>query len=387
MRFLAGFNLFVVYLFLSACSGTGGDSGNNDGGGGGSNPPAITEAELGKLIFEDTRLSANNNQSCATCHSSAAGFADPNSTSADPVSEGSVAGLFGDRNAPTAAYAQFIPAFAQVNDPVRGLIFAGGQFIDGRRNTLEEQAKDPFLNSVEMANANPQAVVTKVQSGPYANDFISVYGSDVFNNVNTAYDRIADAIAAFERSAEVSPFTSKFDCFLLNATQFPLTAQEMSGLNVFEDPNGGNCAACHSTQADPVSGRVLFTNFQYFNIGVPSNPNNPANIANISFVDLGLGGRLGVSAEDGKFRTPTLRNIAVTAPYMHNGVYQTLNQVIQHYDIDVANEFVLPEVDRNIATELGFGTFNGLGLSPQDYLDLEAFMLTLTDGTGVGICF
>lgn len=367
-----------VIIFLSACGG-GGSGTPNVGG-----DVAATEEEVGKLIFEDMRLSANMNQSCASCHAASAGFADPDVTKATPVSEGSISGEFGNRNAPTSAYSMFSPTFSQISDPVRGLIYAGGQFIDGRRDTLEEQAKDPFTNPVEMANPAPLAVVNKVRNGPYADKFIEVYGSNVFDNTATAFDRIADAIAAFERSNEMNPFTSKFDCYLEG--QYTLTSSEQAGLDNFNDPNGAKCSSCHTSTPDPVSGKVLFTNFQHINIGVPSNPDNPVNT-----IDLGLGGRLAIegvpaaAAEDGKFKTPTLRNIELTAPYMHNGVHATLKDVIQHYDIDVPSRFVEPEVIANIATELEFDTFNNLNLSPQDYLDLEAFMKTLTDGTGA--CF
>jgi len=191
----------------------------------------------------------------------------------------------------------------------------------------------------------------------------------------------------------MSPFTSKFDCYAQDSTLYPLSTSEQAGLDIFNDPNGGKCSSCHTSTPDPVSGKVLFTNFQHINIGVPSNPDNPANKANASFVDLGLGGRLAdegvpaAAAEDGKFKTPTLRNIELTAPYMHNGVYDSLHAVIQHYDIDVPSRNSEPEVIANIATELEFDTFNNLNLSPENYTDLEAFMKTLTDGTGVGICF
>jgi len=153
MKFNAWVSLSVVVIFLSACGGGG--SGASSGG------VTATEVEVGKLIFEDTRLSANMNQSCASCHAASAGFADPDVTKASPVSEGSITGEFGNRNAPTSAYSMFSPSFGQTNDPVRGLIYEGGQFLDGRRDTLEEQAKDPFTNPVEMANPAPQAVVNK----------------------------------------------------------------------------------------------------------------------------------------------------------------------------------------------------------------------------------
>lgn len=378
MKFYSWVSLSVIVVFLGACGG---------GGASGGGSVTATEEEVGKLIFEDTRLSSNMNQSCASCHAASAGFADPGVTKASPVSEGSITGEFGNRNAPTSAYSKFSPSFAQINDPVRGLIYAGGQFVDGRRDTLEEQAKDPFTNPVEMANPVPQAVVNKIRNGSYADKFMAVYGDNVFDNTVTAFDRIAEAIAAFERSIEMNPFTSKFDCYAQNPTLYPLSVSEKNGLDVFNDPNGGKCSSCHTSTPDPVSGKVLFTNFQHINIGVPSNPDNPANKANASFVDLGLGGRLLVSAEEGKFKTPTLRNIELTAPYMHNGVYDSLHAVIQHYDIDVPSRNHEPEVIANIAAELEFDTFNNLNLSPENYTDLEAFMKTLTDGTGVGICF
>jgi len=388
MKYVFRASVVMTVFLLNAC---GGGSEAPAGGGG----VTATEEEVGKLIFEDTRLSANMNQSCASCHSATAGFADPDVTSASPVSEGSITGEFGARNAPTSAYAMFSPAFSQITDPVRGQIYVGGQFLDGRRDTLEAQAKDPFLNPVEMANPASLAVVNKVRNGPYADEFMAVYGSNVFDNPATAYDRIAEAIAAFERSAEMNPFTSKFDCYLQNSTLYPLTVREQAGLGIFDDPNGGKCSNCHTITPDPVSGEVLLTNFQHFNIGVPSNPNNPANIADPTFVDRGLGGRLeaeGMLAataalEDGKFKTPTLRNIELTAPYMHNGVHATLDDVIRHYDL-FGDDNITPEVaSDNIATELGAGTFTGLGLQPQDYDDLVSFMRTLTDGSGVGICF
>lgn len=378
MKFYSWVSISVIVVFLGACGG----------GGAPSDSVTATEEEVGKLIFEDIRLSANMNQSCASCHAASAGFADPDVTKASPVSEGSIAGEFGNRNAPTSAYSKFSPSFAQINDPVRGLIYAGGQFVDGRRDTLEEQAKDPFMNPVEMANPAPQAVVNKVRNGSYADKFMAVYGDNVFDNTATAFDRIAEAIAAFERSAEMNPFTSKFDCYTQNPTLYPLSVSEKNGLVVFNDPNGGKCSSCHTSTPDPVSDKVLFTNFQHINIGVPANPDNPVNT-----IDLGLGGRLAIEGvpaaadEDGKFKTPTLRNIELTAPYMHNGFYATLEDVIRHYDINVPSRFVEPEVIANIAAELEFDTFNNLNLSPQNYTDLEAFMKTLTDGTGVGICF
>ena len=163
---------------------------------------------------------------------------------------------------------------------------------------------------------------------------------------------------------------------------YPLSTQEETGRDLFT--NKGKCAACHSIDPDPVSGKVLFTNHQYFNIGVPSNPDNPAKKANVNFVDRGLGARLNLASQNGKFKTPTLRNIENTGPYMHNGVFATLEEVMVFYNIEEKSlASPPPEVDNDIATDVDF-----LGLTDPGELDaLVAFMKTLTDGTGVGICF
>jgi len=369
---MCGRYLGFISVVLVLVAGCGGGSGETPG-----IPPGNTTSivSVGRALFFDENLSSSSNQSCASCHDSAAGFADPDVSIIAPVSEGSVGGQFGNRNAPTAAYASFSPDFrltstAQTSED--GSIYEGGQFLDGRRSNLIAQAKDPFLNPVEMNNVDESDVVNKVRNASYASDFLSVFGANALDDVATAYNLIATAIAAFETSSEVNKFSSKFDAVLRGLATF--TTEEERGFNLFKDPNGAKCANCHVVD-NPTGGPALFTDFKYFNVGTPSNPNNPSSVQ-----DLGLGAITAETLEDGKFKVPTLRNIALTAPYMHNGVHETLNEVIQHYDIDVANEFITPEVDRNIASELEAGSFVGLGLSPQDYLDLVTFMETLTDG-------
>jgi len=366
-------------LLLTACgSGSSNNNENDDG------ISSATQQSLGKQLFFDANLSSEGNQSCGSCHDPAGGFADPNARKTAPVSEGSVAGRFGNRNAPTAAYAAFIPDFVKrTTQTVDNTIshYQGGQFLDGRRSSLIEQAKDPFLNPVEMNNVDAADVVNKVQSAAYSEDFKSVFGADAFTDTATAYNNIATAIAAFESSTEVNPFTSKFDAVV--AGQVTFNASEQRGFDLFKGTEA-KCANCHTVN-DPAD-QSLFSDFNYYNIAIPVNPANPAFVANNNFRDGGLGNSPALTdpaeqaAEQGKFRTPTLRNIALTAPYMHNGVYDTLEEVIRHYDIQVSNEFIIPEVDSNIAIELDAGGFAGLGLQPQDYTDLENFMLTLTDG-------
>ena len=374
--------VIISILFITACGGSSG-GGSDDAAGGAAGSSMVA---LGKALFFDEDLSSNGNQSCGSCHDPVAGFADPDViTPAAPVSEGSVPGKFGNRNAPTAAYASLIPSFVKKSKTtVDGTVsnFKGGQFLDGRSRTLIDQAKEPFLNPVEMNNGDAANVVSKVQSARYADDFREVFGADAFNDTDQAYDNIAAAIAAFETSREMNPFTSKFDAVMAAGSTIDFTDSELRGFELFKGTKA-KCANCHTVD-DPAIGS-LFTDFNYYNIGTPKNPANPAYGVDPAFIDGGLGDSPDLTvaeraAEKGKFRVPTLRNIELTAPYMHNGVYKDLKEVTTHYDIQVANEFITPEVDVNIATELDAGGFVGLGLQPDDYTDLENFMLTLTDG-------
>ncbi len=184
------------------------------GGGGGSSPSTVDiqklKQELGAKIFADTNLSEPVGQSCASCHDALTGFADPDVDSTNPVSEGAVTGRFGNRNAPTAAYTSLIPDFGTNNAGE----FVGGQFVDGRATNLVEQAKLPFLNPLEMANLDKASVINKIRNAAYAAQFEQVYGAGSLDNTDTAFDQVADAIAAFEGTDEFSPFTSKFDYFL-----------------------------------------------------------------------------------------------------------------------------------------------------------------------------
>ena len=369
---------FVFTMLLANCGGSGGDDDANGSG--------ASMRSVGKKLFFDEDLSSNGNQSCASCHDPAAGFADPNVSAAAPVSEGSVPNQFGNRNAPTAAYASLIPQFvAQVTQTADFTVsnFHGGQFLDGRASTLVDQAKAPFLNTLEMNNADKATVVSKVQNASYADEFTEVFGADAFSNVDQAYDNIAAAIAVFETSSEMNSFTSKFDAVMAGNASF--SASEQRGFDLFKG-TAAKCGNCHTVNSPDATGS-LFTDFNYYNIAIPVNTDNPAYVANNTFRDGGLGESPVITlpaeraAEQGKFRTPTLRNVELTTPYMHNGVYATLNEVIRHYDITATDSLIFePEVENDIANELNYHTDMGLGLSMQDYADLENFMLTLTDG-------
>ena len=374
---------FVSTLLLVSC---GGSSGGGSGGGDDNNGSGASMRSVGKKLFFDEDLSSNGNQSCASCHDPAAGFADPNVTDAAPVSEGSVPGQLGNRNAPTAAYASLIPQFVpQVTQTADLTVsnFHGGQFLDGRASTLVDQAKAPFLNPLEMNNADKATVVNKVQNASYADEFIEVFGTNAFSNVDQAYDNIAAAIAVFETSSEMNPFTSKFDAVMASNASF--SASEQRGFDLFKG-TVARCGNCHTLNSPDATGS-LFTDFNYYNIAIPVNTDNPAYVDDNMFRDGGLGDSPVITltaeqaAEQGKFRTPTLRNVELTVPYMHNGAFATLNDVIRHYDITATDSFMfVPEVENDIALELNYRMDMPLGLSVQDYADLENFMLTLTDG-------
>jgi cytochrome c peroxidase len=377
-------------LALAGCGGGG-------GGDGAAEPASANQASLellGKNLFEDANLSEPAGQSCATCHDATHAFTDPHQNL--PTSQGVHPGLFGKRNTPTAAYAQFSPAF---HYDVGGGTYVGGQFLDGRAAMLEGQAKQPFLNPAEMANLNAAAVVAKVRNAAYAPLFLQVFGAGSLDDADQAYDRIVQAIAAFERTATFAPFTSKFDYFLKGQAQ--LTAQEMNGMALFSDPSKGNCAACHPIAPLADGTPPLFTDFTYDNLGVPRNPDSRFytqgvgfNPDGMNFIDLGLGGALGIAAQNGRFKVPTLRNIAVTAPYMHNGYFTDLRSVVAFYnDRDVLPRcadatwtraadarsrhcWPAPEVPETVNhIELGH-----LGLTDPEIDAIVAFLNTLSDG-------
>jgi cytochrome c peroxidase len=291
-------------------------------------------------------------------------------------------------------YMAFSPAFHF--DP-KEAHYVGGQFWDGRAATLEEQAKGPFLNPLEMANPDRRAVVEKVRRAAYAGMFDKVYGKDALKEVDPAYERIAAALAAFERGPELQPFSSKYDAWL--AGRAKLTKQELRGLKLYEDEKKGNCAACHPSQRGPKGEPPLFTDFTYDNLGVPRNPANPFygqdkahNPDGQRFVDRGLGAAVNKPAEDGKFKVPTLRNIARTAPYMHNGYFTTLRGAVAFYnDRDVRKRCPkdLPEAEANrrkcwpapeVAANVNTDELGRLGLSEREVDDIVAFLRTLDDG-------
>jgi cytochrome c peroxidase len=333
--------------------------------------PLSSLEQLGRHLYMDKDLSLTSSQSCATCHHQRYGFADP-TNSRDPyntmVSLGDDGVSKGGRNAPTAAYAGYSPILAQAADGA----WQGGMFWDGRAtgdtlgDPLAEQAQGPPLNPVEMNMPSKEEVVARVAAAPYAAKFIQLFGADAFVDPDLAYDNIGRAIAAYERSAEVTAFSSRFDTG-------ELSDQERRGLALVE----AKCTACHGVEETFGAPAPLFTTYRYENIGVPVNEallNDPGSVYTVP--DNGLGGFLGDPAENGKFKVPTLRNVALTAPYSHNGFFPTLTAMVSfHNSRDVDPAWPAPEVTANLNTTL----VGDMGLSAQEIDDIVAFLHALTD--------
>jgi cytochrome c peroxidase len=340
---------------------------------------SVTKAQVGKLVFEDTGMSSPGGQSCADCHAATTAFSDPDNDSS--TSAGVVVGRFGPRNAQTAMYAAYIPPLRVdgVAPPV------GGLFWDGRAASLEQQAEAPLLNPLEMNNPDKATVVEHVRGATYAPLFREAFGATSLDDVDGAFTHITEAIAAFERTSTFAPFSSRYDHYL--AGTVTLTEQELRGLAIFEDPQRGNCAGCHPNRPGADGSRPLFTSFGYANLGVPRYANSkfflqppPWNPAGDQYIDHGLMRTIDDPAYDGMFRVPTLRNIARTAPYGHNGYFASLAYFVDFVNTrDVGSPDVGAWPEPEVAANVDRVHVGHLGLSTQDVYDVVAFLGTLTD--------
>ena len=314
--------LCCLLLSLSACGG---------GGGGGDAPPAqlSAAAELGEKIFSDATLSTSGQMSCSTCHASATGHSTSNPDVVVPAG-GDALTVAGFRNSPSLRYLNLNLAFFFDKEGTP----TGGFNRDGRADSLMIQAERPLLAPHEMANDTPAAVIEKLKSATYVEEFRRVFGAGILDTPDAAFDRVRFALQQYQREdADFHSFDSKYDAFL--AGRATLTGRELQGLALFNNPNKGNCAACHPSGRGADGSPPLFTDFTYDNIGVPRNPAIPAN-ADPAYFDLGLCGpfRTDLASRTdlcGAFKVPTLRNVAVTAPYFHNGRFKTLKEVVGFY--------------------------------------------------------
>ena len=297
------------------------------------NPLTVQGVLLGKMLFYEKQLSGDNSQSCADCHRQETGFSDPLRFSVG------VRGLEGDRQAM----------------PVFNMAWHQNEFFwDGRAHLLRDQSIEPIQNPIEMDESLDNVISKLEASKNYRDQFIRAFGSP---EITTA--RMALAMEQFMMS--IVSADSKYDKFLAGEVQ--LTESEERGRILFEteynpffpESSGGDCTHCH--------GGLNFENDQYMNNGLDSESNQTDKGRELVTQDL---------TDRAKFKVPSLRNIAVTAPYMHDGRFQTLEEVIEHYNSGIKDS---PTVSEHVGQTIGKGLF----LSEQDKIDLINFLKTLTD--------
>ena len=343
---------------------------------------------LGEALYFDVDLSRNRSQSCASCHNPEHGFVDPLETRAGrAASLGDDGRSIGDRNAPTAAYAMASPSFAKGEDGK----WRGGQFHDARAATLEEQAGGPPLNPGEMGMASKGAVVARLKEKPaYVGAFDRLFGPATLADDEAAYAAMTRAIAAFERTERFAPFDSRYDRYLRGEEK--LTEEEELGRVLFFSNQFTNCSLCHRLKAEAGAAGETFSDYTFHNIGVPENRALRAvNGSPKGTKDHGLLANPAVGgdrAQDGKFRVPSLRNVAVTGPYMHNGVFRDLRTVVLFYnkynsrsparqiDPETGKPWAPPEIAANLSTK---ELETGPALDDRRIDALVAFLKTLTD--------
>ncbi len=298
-------------------------------------PPVIPEDNplteegiaLGKKLFFDPILSADNTQACADCHRPENAFTDPRRFSFG------IDGSIGTRN----------------SMPLFNLAWNYNErfFWDGRALSLEEQIFDPVRNPIEMANTWPNAESSLQANNEYPQLFEEAFGTSTIDST-----MVTKAIAQFLRTLVSA--NSKFDRYLLG--QEELTPSELNGLDVFMDEARGDCFHCHGNPNNP-----LWTDNIFHNNGMDE-----------TITDLGLGGFSGDPREFGLFKSGSLRNLAYTAPYMHDGRFATLDEVIDHYSEGLVFSETIDPLMKNVAE-------GGAHLTEEDKADLKAFLLSLSD--------
>jgi cytochrome c peroxidase len=344
---------------------------------------ANSPAALGRMLFFDETLSEPAGQSCATCHDPERAFSDGRDNGVDgALSLGADGRSLGNRNAPTLTYAALVPPFQRA-----GGHLIGGYFADGRAATLAHQAREPFLNPLEMGQPSERAFADRVLGIPrYRHAIVPRNGTP-----DAVIDAVADAIAAFERSPELATFDSRYDRYLVG--DYEMTREEAIGRQLFFS-DLVNCIQCHLNEPGRISPRETFTSHRYHNIGVPANPSVQRGNGGIEpRVDTGLGENAALSPAErgagrGKFRVPTLRNVAVTAPYMHNGVFHNLSTAVAFYarypvpselariNPETGKAWAAAEVPESIDEDL---LSAGQPIDAERVRYLVAFLRTLTD--------
>jgi cytochrome c peroxidase len=394
--------------------------------------PLSSMARVGQQIFYDSSLSGSGKMSCATCHDPKNEYAPANSLAVQLG--GSRLRVQGVRAVPSLTYLERTPRFMvhldTAFDPDEGrplkarrpaanvpatpvtmdelnalqadqVVPEGGMDWDGRAAVLAEQAGGPLLDAREMANKDGEELLAKIKAATYADELVAVFGPEMFRSQSTALANVYLALARFQmEDRSFHAYNSKFDYYLAGRAQ--LTAQEMRGLKLFDDPHKGNCAACHLDKPTKNRFAPVFTDYEFEALGVPRNRGLSVN-RDAKFFDEGLCGPLRKDAakdsDCGLFKTPTLRNVATRRVFFHNGEIHSLEDAVRFYverdtrpekwyphraDGTVAMYDDLPVADRgNVdVTDAPFNRHRGdkPALSEEEIKDVVAFLKTLTDG-------
>ena len=291
------------------------------------NPQTVEGIALGRKLFYDPILSADGTQACADCHSPQNAFTDARQFSVG------IDGIEGTRNS--------MPLFNMAWN------FTEKFFWDGRASSIEDQALGPVENPIEMHNTWENAVASIQATTEYPQLFSEAFGTTIIDRT-----LVTKAIAQFERT--MISANSKFDQYLLGVAT--LTASELNGLDVFLDETRGDCFHCHGNPNSP-----LWTDNIFHNNGLDE-----------VITDRGLGEFTGDPRDFGLFKSPSLRNLAFSAPYMHDGRFETLDEVINHYSEGLVYSETIDPLMKTIAQ-------GGVNLSESDKADLKAFLLSLSD--------
>lgn len=393
--------------------------------------PLSAMAQLGKAIFFDSSLSSSGALSCASCHSPDHAYGPPND---GPVMLGGAdLSRQGARAVPSLTYLERHPNFsigpekddddnvvdlAQMaalgQQAVRttktaggtgasaNIVPQGGLFWDGRADTLQEQALFPLLDRNEMDGGSAEIVADKLRNAPYAQRFVELFGAGVMRNQRLLIAEAMFAVARYQvEEQSFHPYSSKYDYWLEGKAR--LSESELRGLQLFNDPDKANCAGCHTSAPSRDGLPPLFTDHQYEALGAPRNAALVGN-KDPGYFDLGVCGPHRTDMPEqtqycGMFLTPTLRNTATRHAFFHNGVFKTLEEVMNFYNFrDINPEKVFPRAaDGTVQkyddlpqkfhanVDVADPPFDRhLGDKPamtdQDMADIIAFLKTLTDG-------
>jgi len=393
--------------------------------------PFSAMAQLGRQIFYDPSLSSSGKLSCVSCHSPDHAYGPPND---GPVMLGGPSlTRQGARAVPSLTYLDRQPEFSigpddpqaeninlaelaavaqtstrvqktatQTSQSAVNLVPQGGLFWDGRADTLQIQAAAPLLDPREMDGGSIEKVAEKLSHAPYAKNFTDLFGESIFRSPQMLVSEAMFAVARYQiEEPGFHPYTSKFDYWLEGKAR--LSDSEMRGYRLFNDPEKANCGGCHISQPSPDGFPPLFTDHQYEALGAPRNTALADN-RDSRYFDLGVCGPIRTDIADqtqfcGMFVTPTLRNTAMRRAFLHNGVFHTLQEVLDFYNFrDTDPEKIYPRaadgavqkfndipVQYRANVDVSDPPFNRhLGETPamtaQDEADIIAFLKTLNDG-------